>query len=53
MVALPAALYPPVLLGPTIEFCRQWLSGRTGRLTPEQAAEPLAEAAWRSVALTQ
>ena len=46
---LPPALYQPIVLGPTIEFCRQWLSGRTGKLTPSQAAESLAEAAWRAV----
>jgi len=47
--ALPPALYQPIVLGPAIEFCRQWLSGRSGKLSPSQAAEGLAEAAWRAV----
>lgn len=46
---LPPALYQPVALGPTVEFCRQWLGGRTGKLTPREAAETLAEAAWRAL----
>lgn len=46
---LPPALYQPIVLGPAIEFCRQWLSGRSGKLKPSQAAEALAEAAWRGV----
>ena len=46
---LPAALYQPIALGPTVEFCRQWLSGRTGKLRPAQAADALAEAAWRAL----
>ena len=47
---LPLALYQPVLLGPSIEFCRHWLSGRSAKLTPSQVADGLAAAAWRSVA---
>ncbi|MBN9414834.1 hypothetical protein ABS71_21450 [bacterium SCN 62-11] len=46
---LPAALYQPIALGPTVEFCRQWLSGRTGRLKPSEASDALAEAAWRAL----
>lgn len=49
LLALPPALYQPIVLGPAIEFCRQWLTGRSGKLKPSQVAEALAEAAWRSV----
>ncbi len=48
---LPPALYQPVVLGPTIEFCRQWLSQRTGKLKPSDVAESLSEAAWNSLRL--
>jgi AcrR family transcriptional regulator len=37
-------------LGPTQEFCRQWLSGRA-RLRPRQVAGQLAEGAWRALSL--
>lgn len=46
---LPAPLYQPVVLGPSIEFCRQWLSDRSGGLSPAQVADSMAEAAWRAV----
>ncbi len=45
----PPALYQPIVLGPAIEFCRQWLSGRSGKLKPSQVAEALADAAWRAI----
>lgn len=48
--SLPMPLYQPILLGPTIEFCRQWLSGRSAQMKPSQVADALAEAAWRAVA---
>jgi AcrR family transcriptional regulator len=37
-------------LGPTQEFCRQWLSGRA-RLRPRQVAGQLADGAWRTLSL--
>lgn len=46
---LPPALYQPIVLGPAIEFCRQWLSGRSAKLHPSEVADALAEAAWRAV----
>lgn len=49
LLALPPPLYQPIVLGPAIEFCRHWLSGRSGKLRPSQVAEALAEAAWRAV----
>lgn len=49
LLELPPSLYQPIVLGPSIEFCRQWLTGRSGKLQPSQAAEALAEAAWRAV----
>lgn len=49
IVRLPPALYPPLLVGPAQELARQWLRGRTPGLDLEAAAEPLAEAAWRSL----
>lgn len=48
MVRLPPALYPPLLLGPAHELARQWIRGR-GDLDLREAAEHLAEAAWRSL----
>lgn len=49
LLPLPPALYQPIVLGPSIEFCRQWLTGRSGKLRPSQVSDALAEAAWRSV----
>jgi AcrR family transcriptional regulator len=44
---LPAAAYQPLLLGPTNELARQWLSGRTGDFSPVDAVDILADAAWQ------
>ncbi len=35
-------------LGPTQEFCRQWLGGRS-RLRPRQVVDQLADGAWRAL----
>lgn len=50
VMRLPLSLYAPLITGPAHELARHWLAGRTpdvARLT--DVAEPLAEAAWRSV----
>jgi hypothetical protein len=48
---LPRDLYAALLFGPCMDFTRQWLSGRA-RTDPKQAAEVIADAAWRSLATT-
>ena len=45
---LPLELWEPVLLGPSQELVRLWLSGRI-RITLRRAERELAEAAWRAV----
>lgn len=45
---MPTRLFYSVLIGPSQEFARQWLSGRDARAIRE-AAPVLAEAAWRAV----
>ena len=46
--AIPAQCLPALITGPAQEVARNWLAGRlTGDL--REYAEPLAEAAWRSV----
>lgn len=45
---LPRQLYPPLIIGPSHEVIRHTLSGR-GRLDLDSVAEPLADAAWRSL----
>jgi AcrR family transcriptional regulator len=45
---LPRDLFYTLLIGPSQEFCRHWLAGRT--TTPiEEAADPLADAAWNAL----
>jgi AcrR family transcriptional regulator len=44
----PFALLHALWLGPTQEFCRQWLSGRS-RVRPRQAVDQLADGAWRAL----
>jgi AcrR family transcriptional regulator len=42
---LPRDVFYTLLIGPSQEFCRHWLAGRT--TTPiDQAADPLGQAAW-------
>lgn len=45
---LPADLWEPLLLGPSQEFARLWLSGRT-RISLRRAERELAEATWNAV----
>lgn len=47
---LPAALYAPLLMGPAMEYSRQWLGGRTD-VEPRAAVRELSQAAWRSLAV--
>ena len=44
-------LYGSLLFGPCQEYAREWLAGRT-RTAPDVAARELAEAAWRTVAVS-
>ncbi len=46
--ALPFDLWEPVLLGPTQEFARLWLAGRT-RISLRRAERELAQTTWRAV----
>lgn len=46
--ALPVELYAALIIGPTQEYCRAWLSGRS-KTAPDQLQDALADAAWRSV----
>ncbi|MBI3866385.1 MAG: TetR family transcriptional regulator [Planctomycetia bacterium] len=48
IVALPQELYFSLIIGPAAHRCRSWLRGRSAA-DPRTAAEPLAEAAWRSL----
>jgi len=45
---LPADLWEPVLLGPSQEFARLWLAGRT-RISLRRAERELADATWNAV----
>jgi AcrR family transcriptional regulator len=45
----PFVVLHALWLGPTQEFCRQWLRGR-GRLRPRHVADQLAEGAWQALA---
>lgn len=46
---LPAGLHAPLLMGPAMEYSRQWLGGRTD-VEPRAAIRELSQAAWRSLA---
>jgi len=46
---LPAGLYVPMLMGPALEYSRQWLGGRSD-VEPRAAIRELSQAAWRSLA---
>ncbi|SNR42782.1 transcriptional regulator, TetR family [Haloechinothrix alba] len=48
--SLPTDLYSALLIGPSQEFARHWLEGRT-KSTIERAERSLAEAAWAAVSL--
>jgi AcrR family transcriptional regulator len=48
LTELPPDVLTAILLGPSQEFARHWLAGRS-RTDVEHAAELLAEAAWRSL----
>lgn len=48
LVDAPFSVLHALWLGPTQEFCRHWLSGRS-RLRPRQAAVQLADGAWRAL----
>jgi AcrR family transcriptional regulator len=48
VLALPGELYASLVLGATSHLCRHWLAGRI-ELDLTAMAEPLAEAAWRSL----
>ena len=45
---LPTAMYVPLICGPTLEYSRMWLSGRS-RKSPSDVSPILAQAAWPSV----
>jgi AcrR family transcriptional regulator len=47
---LPAGLYVPLLMGPALEYSRQWLGGRSD-VEPRAAIKELGQAAWRCVAV--
>lgn len=47
--ALPAETYAPLLIGPSENYCRAWLSGRVPN-PPSGLGDVFAEAAWRSIA---
>jgi AcrR family transcriptional regulator len=48
LLELPTDTYVPLICGPTLEYSRLWLSGRSNR-SPGNVASILAEAAWQSV----
>ena len=48
LLELPTSLFMPLISGPTLEYSRLWLSGRSSR-SPGDVAPILAEAAWQSV----
>ena len=45
---VPADLWEPLLLGPSQEFARLWLAGRT-RIALRRAERELADATWNAV----
>jgi AcrR family transcriptional regulator len=49
VVDRPFAVSHALWLGPTQEFCRHWLRGRS-KLRPRQVATDLAEGAWKALA---
>jgi AcrR family transcriptional regulator len=51
LIARPFIVTHALWLGPTQEFARHWLRGRS-RLKPTQAAPDLAQGAWRALAAT-
>jgi hypothetical protein len=51
MIELPPDLLTAILLGPSQEFARHWLAGRT-KTSLENAADVLAESAWRGLCVT-
>lgn len=48
ILALPKEIYASLLIGPSENYCRAWLSGRVSE-SPITYAKILAEAAWRAV----
>lgn len=46
--AIAWELLVPVVMGPSLEYARLWLAG-VSRVPPAEAADALAEAAWRAV----
>ena len=46
--AMPLELFHAVVMGPCLEYARQWLGGLT-KVTPAEAREHLADAAWAAV----
>ncbi|MFW6051220.1 MAG: TetR/AcrR family transcriptional regulator [Myxococcota bacterium] len=48
IVALPAALYPLVIIGPAQDMIRHWLAGRLA-LDPRAVADTLADLAWKAL----
>lgn len=51
VLALPPETYASLLVGPSENYCRAWLSGRV-KTRPADNARVFAEAAWRSIAST-
>jgi AcrR family transcriptional regulator len=50
--SLPAELVPSLIIGPSENYARAWLSGRVNA-SPQKYREELADAAWRSVAIAK
>ncbi len=48
VIRIPAALYVPVILGPTTHYARHWLAHRLG-LDRAEVLEVLARSAWNSL----
>ncbi len=48
LLLLPTDLYMALISGPTLEYSRLWLSGRSEK-SPGDVAEILSEAAWQAV----
>jgi AcrR family transcriptional regulator len=48
LLKLPTDMYMALISGPTLEYSRLWLSGRSEK-TPGHVASILSEAAWQSV----
>lgn len=47
--ALPRELYASLLVGPSENYCRAWLSGRV-RTVPAEHTQAFSDAAWRAIA---